>query len=72
MSVVRLTDIFLGERGEGGSGEGVGWRTQQWLRKKKKKKIDIRRGSSALAAQNGYPLGKNCARKAKKDRENVL
>lgn len=51
MSVVRLTDIFLGERGEGGSGEGVGWRTQQWLRKKKKKKkIDIRRGSSALAA----------------------
>lgn len=40
--------------------------------RRKKKKIDIRRGSSALAAQNGYPLGKNCARKAKKDRENVL
>lgn len=32
MSVVRLTDIFFGERERVGDGEGVGWRTQEWLR----------------------------------------
>ena len=35
MSVVRLTDIFLGEGERVGVGEGVGWRTQEWLWEKR-------------------------------------
>lgn len=38
MSVVRLTDIFLGEGERVGVGEGVGWRTQEWLRESEQEK----------------------------------
>lgn len=38
MSVVRLTDIFLREGERVGVGEGVGWRTQEWLSGKRQEK----------------------------------
>lgn len=40
MSVVRLTDIFLREGERVGVGEGVGWRTQEWLRGKGQESFD--------------------------------